>query len=623
MNDRPPTQSALTPIRRGPPAHSTDSAVPGKTASLMVRGFMLLNRFVRWDRLPTLLGALNLHAYRMLQRETNLYDTNTIPTTTTTELPPRTPARLQYRTSDGSYNDLDHPTMGMAGTRFGRNVPLDRVYPDPMPALITPSPRTVSLRLMTRERFQPATTLNLLAAAWIQFQTHDWFNHGQPQRDKTIDIPLARDDTWHENPMRIPRTNPDPTRVPGAEDGPPTFINPASHWWDASGVYGSSEANTKQLRCGEIGKLTVSERRLPIDPVTGISLTGFNDNWWLGLGLLHTLFALEHNAICESLHLQYPHWTDDQLFETARLINSALMAKIHTVEWTPGILAHPTLQLGMRANWWGLAEERVSRLIGRLSKSEAISGIPGSPLNHHSAPYALTEEFASVYRLHPLLPDELEIRSLDTGNVLKQFTFPELLGKRSESVIGGSIDTLDVLYSFGTTHPGAITLHNYPRFMQDLTLDNGRRLDLAATDIMRDRERGVPRYNEFRRLIHLSPATSFDTLTDNPTWARELREVYENDLERVDLMAGMYAETPPKGFGFSDTAFRIFVLMASRRLKSDRFFTTDYNPKVYTQLGMRWIDDNTMISVLLRHYPELTPALRGVENAFAPWQRIW
>jgi hypothetical protein len=38
---------------------------------------------------------------------------------------------------------------------------------------------------------------------------------------------------------------------------------------------------------------------------------------------------------------------------------------------------------------------------------------------------------------------------------------------------------------------------------------------------------------------------------------------------------------------------------------------------------MRWIDDNTMISVLLRHYPELTPALRGVENAFAPWQRVW
>jgi hypothetical protein len=29
-----------------------------------------------------------------------------------------------------------------------------------------------------------------------------------------------------------------------------------------------------------------------------------------------------------------------------------------------------------------------------------------------------------------------------------------------------------------------------------------------------------------------------------------------------------------------------------------------------------------MIDVLLRHYPELTPALRGVDNAFKPWTRV-
>ena len=38
-------------------------------------------------------------------------------------------------------------------------------------------------------------------------------------------------------------------------------------------------------------------------------------------------------------------------------------------------------------------------------------------------------------------------------------------------------------------------------------------------------------------------------------------------------MVGLLAETPPEGFGFSDTAFRIFILMASRRLQSDRFLT--------------------------------------------------
>ena len=93
----------------------------------------------------------------------------------------------------------------------------------------------------------------------------------------------------------------------------------------------------------------------------------------------------------------------------------------------------------------------------------------------------------------------------------------------------------------------------------------------------------------------------------------------KGDVNAVDLQIGMQAEKPPKGFGFSDTAFRIFILMASRRLKSDRFFTTDFTPEVYTPEGMAWIDDNDMSSLLMRHYPQLAPVLRGVQNAFAPW----
>ena len=89
----------------------------------------------------------------------------------------------------------------------------------------------------------------------------------------------------------------------------------------------------------------------------------------------------------------------------------------------------------------------------------------------------------------------------------------------------------------------------------------------------------MPRYNEFRRLLPPQAASStFEDLTDDPEWAEELRDVY-GDVERVDLMVGLYAEPLPKGFGFSDTAFRIFILMASRRLNSDRFFTRDYTPR--------------------------------------------
>lgn len=84
----------------------------------------------------------------------------------------------------------------------------------------------------------------------------------------------------------------------------------------------------------------------------------------------------------------------------------------------------------------------------------------------------------------------------------------------------------------------------------------------------------------------------------------------------------MYAEPLPKGFGFSETAFRIFILMASRRLKSDRFFTDDFKKELYTDFGIDYIDKNTMLTLLKRHYPALAPRLEGQENAFTPWTPV-
>ena len=60
--------------------------------------------------------------------------------------------------------------------------------------------------------------------------------------------------------------------------------------------------------------------------------------------------------------------------------------------------------------------------------------------------------------------------------------------------------------------------------------------------------------------------------------------------------------------------------MASRRLKSDRFFTDDYRAEVYAEFGLDYLRKNTMLSVLRRHFPQLAPALAGVKNAFQPWK---
>jgi hypothetical protein len=113
---------------------------------------------------------------------------------------------------------------------------------------------------------------------------------------------------------------------------------------------------------------------------------------------------------------------------------------------------------------------------------------------------------------------------------------------------------------------------------------------------------------------------SFDEITDNPKWNEEIRRVYNNDLEKVDLMVGLMGEPLPKGFGFSETAFRVFILMASRRLKSDRFLSKDYRPEIYTKQGIDWVEETSMIDVITRHFPKLAFAMKGLDNAFTPWK---
>jgi len=571
-----------------------------------------------WDKLPVPLGLLVLIGTRDVLRKKNLFDTSSQPAVNTPPLGPYEGRFLTTRTADGTYNDLENPAMGMAEARFGRNVPIDRTFPEVGDDLVTPSPREISRAVMTRTEFVPATAANALAASWLQFMIRDWFSHGKSPTDNPISIPLKEGDPWPDDPMEIVRARPDPTRPPGPSDLPPTYANTETPWWDLSSIYGSNKKMRALVRTGTGGKLHVTpagQIPYPTDPALDPAMV---PGFWLGLAMLQTLFTLEHNAVCDHLKSRYPSLSDDDLFDHARLVNSALVAKIHTVEWTPAVISHPTTVVALRANWWGLAGERVHQLFGRISKSEVVSGIPGSETQHYDVPYSLTEEFVAVYRMHPLLPDDYPLRSLADDSVLDQATLRSLSGRGALEALH-NISLTDLFYSFGRLHPGVVCLHNFPRFMQEFVRPDGKVMDMAALDIVRSRELGVPRYNDFRRLLHLKPAKDFRSLTDNPQWAEELSRIYEGDIEKLDLTPGMYAERRPKGFAFSDTAFRIFVLMASRRLNSDRFFTRDYTPEVYTKAGLDWIDDNTMQTVLLRHYPQLGGALRSARNAFHPW----
>jgi len=446
--------------------------------------------------------------------------------------------------------------------------------------------------------------------------------------------------------MKLARTKRDPERLSELDDKYPAYHNEDPQWWDGSQVYGETNEETLKLRsdCTGPGKpklcpsghLYLDENGfLPTDPASGATVSGFTDNWWLGLEILHTLFAKEHNAICDHLKKNEKGLSDDEIFEKARLVNCAIMAKIHTVEWTPGILAHPAIQPALNINWKGLIghwfgealARKIAGFLPNVSMKDMLTGIPLSETDHFGAPYALTEEFTAVYRLHPLIPDQVEVKNSQTGALREVFDMVKIAFVQARTPFKAGASMEDAIYSFGTSHPGAITIKNFPKFLRDLVLPPDpatgiqQHLDLAAVDILRDRERGVPRYNEFRRQLRKEPVKDWNELAGgDAALAKELETVYQGKLEDVDTMVGMFCEPLPKGFGFSDTAFRIFILMASRRLKSDRFFTTDYRKEIYTGSGLEWVRHTGMKEVILRHHPNLEFAFEDVPNPFAPWR---
>lgn len=200
--------------------------------------------------------------------------------------------------------------------------------------------------------------------------------------------------------------------------------------------------------------------------------------------------------------------------------------------------------------------------------------------------------------MHSLIPDSVAFFSASsTDNGAHKATIPvqDMLFQNAQAPLDTGLSFADTFYSFGINYAGAITNNNYPAFLRTLTVsgdDPRHARDLGTVDLLRDRERGVPRYNTFRRLLRMPAPTSFEELTGpgNEALAAQLSDAYDGNIELVDLLVGSHSEPLPHGFGFRDTAFRIFILMASRRLKSDCFIAGQgWNEDTYTKEGLKWV----------------------------------
>lgn len=156
------------------------------TDRVIIKIFKGVNKVIAWHKLPRYIGVFNLLAYRLELDNDNLHDTYPDGTFQGTKAtcPMKDKTYLTTRNSDGLFNELDLPKMGCSGQRFGRNVTRDHTTKPTDEEILTPNPRLVSEQLLQRTKFKPATIVNLLAAAWIQFQVHDWANH------ESVSIPI-------------------------------------------------------------------------------------------------------------------------------------------------------------------------------------------------------------------------------------------------------------------------------------------------------------------------------------------------------------------------------------------------------------------------------------------------
>src|SRR5499426_1971595 len=565
-----------------------------------------------------------------------------------------------------------------------------------------------------------------------------------------------------------------------------TTRNTVTAWWDASQIYGWDDVSQRRVKrdpADPAKLLMVSARAgqaqgyLPLfgasDPINpqwaGQEATAFPDNWTIGLSFFHNVFAREHNPFVDEFRkrvahksnedsglrdptrpdekIPYKNVTLDELFEVARLVVAAEIAKIHTIEWTSQLLYDEPLYLALNANWHGLfrGKDMVQAALEKIMASNfsrskdpkkagewysVFASGPGifglgshvyaddaifakydpkktdiwslkSPdhvnggTNHFGSPFNFPEEFITVYRLHPMVPDLIEYREWGKhpNVILNKIPVIDTFRGRASAVMRQR-GLASWALSMGRQRLGALTLQNHPQFLQNLELPRLQsatgKIDVAALDIIRDRERGVPRFNEFRRQYGLRQLTSFDDFVDrqlprgSPELAEQerlvaiLREVYGqhkcdaskiitmaqvnddkkhtpindclgypdgsmlDNIEDLDTVVGMLAEfRRPHGFAISETQLQVFILNASRRLFSDRFFTSSFRPEFYTYLGVQWINENgpdgtikekvksngdevevsPLKRVLMRTIPELAPELAGVVNGFDPWAR--
>ncbi|XP_029468653.1 myeloperoxidase-like [Rhinatrema bivittatum] len=474
-----------------------------------------------------------------------------------------------YRTITGQCNNRKNPLLGSSNRAYGRWLPAEYEDGTSLPKGWNEQRRYSGFRLpLARDvsnqiaRFTTSVTLDqqraLIFMQWGQWTDHDLDLAPETPARTTFLRGLDCDHSCVKAPpcfpLKIPRNDP---RIRNQNDCIPMFrsapactvgpvreqINVLTAFMDSSQVYGSDDRLASILRnnSNQLGLLAVNTRFtdrglafLPFDTMpedfceltnrsSGIPCFLSGDprtSEQPGLTALHTLFMREHNRLAAELKRLNPQWDGETIYQEARKIVGGMAQKITYKDYLP-------LLLGSQA---------MSQFLPRYR------GYNESVDSTVSNVFSLAYRFAhtSIQPFIFRLDDRFQQQNGESPVPLHQTFFNSWRVVRE-----GGIDPL-----LRGLMANRAKMNRQNQIITDelrerlFVLFKRIGLDLAAINMQRGREHGLPGYNAWRKFCGLSQPRNRNELGNvlqNNDLARKFLNLYGSP-NNIDIWMGGVAE---------------------------------------------------------------------------------
>ncbi|XP_043997944.1 thyroid peroxidase isoform X2 [Gambusia affinis] len=317
-------------------------------------------------------------------------------------------------------------------------------------------------------------------------------------------------------------------------------LNAISSFIDASLVYGHTPQLQSDLRdlCGRNGKLAVNGRfrdrqgrpYLPFVAETpsacgqGVECFRAGDgrvNEALPLITLHTLWLREHNRLAETLKLINQHWSPEAVFQEARKIVGALHQIITMRDYIPKIIGVESFErhIGPYGGYDPTVDASASNVFATAAFRFGHGTIP--PILRR-----LNESFQEDPRFPHL---RLQQALFSPWRIVKEGGI--------EPTLRGMVAT-----AAAVTAPDSLLVEEVTESL--LVLDSQKNLDLAALNLQRGRDHGLPGYNDWRDFCGLKRIVTLDDLAEvvrDRRVAEKILHLYQHP-DNIDVWLGGLVE---------------------------------------------------------------------------------